>query len=371
MVLARHAVRPFFDTATAPGPLLPIGPWDAATPFVNGWMGVDLFFVLSGFLITTQICNRYRGFADASTFGDYIKQRLLRILPAYYFVLFLAAAGAIPLYHVAPEALALRVGYHLLFLQDYLPSNIVVAFWSLGVEEKFYIVAPFVLMLAFRLRRRAGQVLVLGALALIPPMLRAMAAQSHPEVTTYEPFFRIFRSPFNMSFDGLVVGSLCALLYRDRERWLTSRRVAHAIFWAGAILALGLNVATIQLDQIGWFQEVPLQSLLAVGMGGILLGLVLGGGPLALFQGRWMLVVARLSYCLYLVHLTVLPAAQRISEWLVASSASMSLKLLVLAPTFLILSFAAAMALHYAVEKPFLLLKERIRLPQTPPINRA
>ena len=360
LVLARHAVRPFFSIAT---PLLPLGGWDAAIPLINGWMGVDLFFVLSGFLIATQICNRYGGIVDRVSFGDYMKRRILCIIPTYYFMLFIAAMGLIPLYHVAGDYLGFRVVYHMLFLQDYLPSNIIVAFWSLGVEEKFYILAPFVLAAVFRIRQPGAQYMLLGALALLPMGLRALTALRHPEITAYVPYFQTFRSPFHLSFDGLVVGSLCALIYRDRMRlaWTGNSALAHMIFWVGAGLALWLSAFSVQLAHIGLFQKIPLQSLLALAMGGMLLGLVLGGGPRAFFRAGWMLVVARLSYALYLVHLTVLPEAEHLMKLMTDGAAySPGQQFLIFAPIFMALSFAAALLLHYGVEKPFLLLKDQL-----------
>ena len=59
--------------------------------------------------------------------------------------------------------------YHALFLQDYLPSNIVIAFWSLGVEEKSYIAAPFVLVPLLQLNRHGLHYGIVAALILPPP----------------------------------------------------------------------------------------------------------------------------------------------------------------------------------------------------------
>ncbi|MBT6536612.1 MAG: acyltransferase, partial [Rhodospirillaceae bacterium] len=153
LVLGRHAVMPFRQDG---GMAFEIFGWQVATPLVNGWIGVDLFFVLSGFLISTGMIRRQHDFR----LGQYIARRALRIVPAYYAMLGIAASGLIPLYAVAPDMLGLRVFYHALFLQDYLPSGIVIAFWSLGVEEKFYIAAPFVLLPLLGLRRRGVQYVV-------------------------------------------------------------------------------------------------------------------------------------------------------------------------------------------------------------------
>ena len=125
-------------------PTFPVGGWDGIVFFLNGWAGVDLFFILSGFLITFILLKRKR--EKALSFKRYLLKRFLRIAPSYYFVLFMVALGLLPFYQRPVQDWWFRVAYHVAFLQDYLPANFVVAFWSLGVEEKFYLLMPFLMM---------------------------------------------------------------------------------------------------------------------------------------------------------------------------------------------------------------------------------
>jgi peptidoglycan/LPS O-acetylase OafA/YrhL len=190
---------------------------DAATSQINGWIGVDLFFVLSGFLISAGIIRRPSTTGNFR-FGRYIARRALRILSAYYAMLAIAAAGAIPFYAVGEDMLSFRIVYHALFLQDYLRSNIILAFWSLGFEEKFYIAAPFVLVPLLALRRRSLKYGVLVLLILTPLAFRLNIAASNTVIADYETFFQTLRSRFHRGFDGLAIGALVAFLRLDRHR---------------------------------------------------------------------------------------------------------------------------------------------------------
>lgn len=360
-VLFRHGVRPFWREGEA---LYPLGGWDAGIPLINGWVGVDLFFVLSGFLITHHICGRYRRQDGRIDFRDYLWRRALRIVPAYYTVMLVAAFGLIPYLQIDQKLMALRIGYHLLFLQDYLPSNILATFWSLGVEEKFYLLSPLLLMAVFRLQRPVQQYAAIAALSALPIVLRWVIQAASPGEIDYVDFFMVYRSPFHASYEGLAIGMLCALLYRDRAglTWLANRRSAQALFWLGAVLFASIVGLVPLLDHIGFFDKVPLQSLLSIGSGLLLLGLVFKGGPGRLFRSRPALLLSRLAYCLYLVHLALLPMVQALCanlDWY--DGLSRGAQFLVFLPPYLLIATAAALFLHYAVEKPFLMLRERRR----------
>lgn len=370
LVLARHAVMPFRAEGGLGHELLG---WQIATPLVNGWIGVDLFFVLSGFLISHGIVRRRRDFR----LGKYLARRALRIVPAYYAMLAIAAAGLVPFYTVAPDLLGFRLLYHALFLQDYLPSGIVVAFWSLGVEEKFYIAAPFVLLPLLALRRRSLQYAVLGALIVTPLAFRLNLLAGGAEIADYDTFFRTLRSPFHRGFDGLAVGAQVALIWRDRDRfrWCHRRRTTGLILWTGLSVVGWLWLSAPLLDRIDPFDRTGLQFVLALAFGAILLGALLmqaqpGGarhGVIRLLAAPTLGPVAALSYSLYLVHMTVIPAARMISNDLVpAGLADHAVEFAVFMPVYLVLSVIGALALHFAVEKPFLALRNR-QFGNTPP----
>lgn len=361
LVLFRHAARAFWSDSEG---LFPVGSWDLATPMMNGWMGVDLFFALSGFLILHHMMRRWGGNPRRIDLRVYFTKRVLRIVPAYVAVLFIAAAGLFPYYDPGAQNMGVRISYHLLFLQDYLASNIVVPFWSLGVEEKFYILAPLLLIGLATLRKPAWQYGALGVLILAPFAIRSLIAWHNPEAATYEAYFRIFRSPFHACFDGLAAGALCALLYRDRAKlaWANDPRVARGMFWTGVAIIGLLMLPVPLLDRIGFFDKTLLQSVIAVGMGLIVMAATLPGGAPKCLDAKWLFVVAQISYVLYLLHWPLIPGVLDLAGGIPGYMAlPPAAQFLVFLPLFLGISTAAALALHYAVEKPFLILKDMPR----------
>jgi peptidoglycan/LPS O-acetylase OafA/YrhL len=360
LVVFRHGVMPFHAEGQA---MFPVSVWgrslDLAAPLMNGWMGVDLFFVLSGFLISQHILSRHHNANGKRVpLRTYLCKRALRILPAYYAFLLIVVMGAIPLYSVGESHLPLRVGYHILFLQDYLPSNIVVSFWSLGVEEKFYLSIPIVLAVMMKLKSLRLRYWLMGILATLPLLLRIVTSFVRPEITEYKDFFITFRSPFHLSLDGLLLGCICAVIFHNRERhsWTNNPSVTKTLFWGGSTLIVALICFRPHLDHIDLFTTTVLFSLLAVGFAAILLSLVLAGGwHSRFFKAQWLQVFAKISYSLYLVHIVFVPWALAL-----ASGFGTLTRVAVFIFMYAALSLAAALALHFAVEKPFLLLKDRM-----------
>lgn len=352
LVLGRHAVWPLFQGETQ---RLQLGGYDVTLPLLNGWIGVDLFFVLSGFLIAHHLLRKGAD-TPLANFGRYIGARALRIVPAYVAVMAIVVVGAIPLYEVAPKFLSFRILYHLLFLQDYLPANIVVAFWSLGVEEKFYLLAPFVLLLALRTPSVFWRYGFLASLILLPMLLRGVTAFQHPEVTSYPAYFPLFRSPFHLTFDGLAVGVFCAFLKRDVKDPERLRTLVRLIFWAGGLALLLQLFGWELLGEVGGYQKVFQPLVLSITFGALVLAAVMGGAPKRILGSRLLLIIARISYPLYLIHIPLVPLSLALSGYEAGQDMTPFLQYVAV---FLALSFVAAFALHYLIEKPFLLMKDR------------
>lgn len=361
LVLLRHASLQFQPE----GPILPVGGWDAASLAINGWAGVDLFFVLSGFLITNSLVKP-GGEPGRLRVGRYFLKRFLRIAPLFYVWLAMVTLGAVWFYRFPAENLWFRVGYHCLFLMDYLPSDIVVPLWSLGVEEKFYLLAPLIFLPLARARNRYLAPLALLALVSLAPVLRALTHASLGDTVNYGTFFRELRSPFIVSFDGMLAGAACAFLVARRAAfpWLEHRLVAPGCLAAGVALVSALLVPAPWLsNQISRPVATLTGSALAAGFSLVLLGCVLRPWWLtAALSGRFLRFYAKLAYGLYLTHWVFVEALHRqMLPWMAAKGWGVSAQFLAYTGVFVPLCTAFAVLMHWTVEKPFLLVKERIR----------
>lgn len=354
LVLFRHAVNPYWSEE----PLLPVYGWDAATLMTNGWIGVDLFFVLSGFLITRHIIRINQQPDHVWRWRTYLAKRALRIVPAYYAVLFLVASGAMPFYPVPENLLGLQVAYHMLFLQDYLPAGIVVAFWSLGVEEKFYLIAPVLVMFLLRSATLQKQVINILLLLFVCLVLRCLTAWQNPDITGYSSFFNTFRSPFHLTLDPILTGVILAFIYqlKHQQKNFISASLANRVFWLGTGLFTTLICGDAMMADITWWDKTLQPTVIALACGAITFGLLFGARPGKLFRSALLFFFARISYSLYLIHLPMLPLSLEAVRYISPSSYEFP----VFCTIYFSLSVMAALVLHYLIEKPFLMIKDKI-----------
>ncbi|HMQ94162.1 MAG TPA: acyltransferase [Amaricoccus sp.] len=343
LVLLRHGHRSALNEfGLASGP--------AGNAMLNGWVGVDLFLVLSGYLIGRQLL---RGLQDTAAFDwpAYLMRRGFRIVPSYVAVLALVMLGAFPLYVFPREALAFRGFYHLLLLQDYLPPNISIVFWTLGVEEKFYLVAPLLIALCLRAGPLRTRLMILALVFVASPLLRALTLAGTPLPLDYPTYFHGFRRPFHACLEPLAAGVAIALA--ERAGGLSRFASSSGAILASAALALLIWLASHDLlAHIVAFDVVLQPALIALLCAAMVLGAVLSARrPLPFAPAAQML--ATLSYTLYLVHFPLIPLAMALGKTTPHPLAGFWV-------AYLGLSTLAAIALHLAVERPFLNYRDRL-----------
>lgn len=202
-----------------------------------GWCGVDLFFVLSGFLITGILIDTKE---TAHAFRNFYARRILRIFPLYYLTLAVY-------FHVLPAAARLLSGFHRfqrteelwywLYVCNWSPSigtahALLTHLWSLSIEEQFYLFWP---LLVFTLSRRSVGRLC-AAVIVLTPCLRLgylLTVVGGGSLLYRITLFRI---------DTLAFGALCALLVRDPGR-LRLAMQARPILLAAAGIGLAASIA--------------------------------------------------------------------------------------------------------------------------------
>lgn len=345
LVLARHGERAISTAADqadgAGGPIHSL--------FMNGWVGVDLFLVLSGYLIGRSLLRTF-GAASTINVQTYFRGRALRIVPAYLFVLFVTAAGLFPFYEVAGEDMLRRIAYHVLFLQDYLPADINVVFWSLGVEEKFYLLAPLLVYALMKTSNPAHAAGILLALFLLSPAIKFMQFMSASSAPDYDAFFAAFRSPFHVSLEPLIAG--VAISYVTGKNLLhLSPAAAKWLFGLSAGAMTAWLMSHELLREISLIDATLQPMALALLFGCMVLAAASLPASLATPGSRLWRPVSRLSYALYLVHFPLIPLS-------LVMGTAFQLGTLQVWLVYLTLAFIAALWLHFAVEKPFLLLKD-------------
>jgi peptidoglycan/LPS O-acetylase OafA/YrhL len=311
-----------------------------------GWVGVDLFFVLSGFLITSILLDAK---GSDGYFRNFYMRRVLRIFPLYYGTLFVAFA-IVPLFH----PVAVRNQWALwAYLANFYPAkdSAFTHFWSLAVEEQFYLVWPAVVLLLGRREMIAfcGVVIATALACRVGRVLNHKDA----ELTYYMIHCRM---------DSLAVGGLLALSAHGPAGMTALAKPAK---WVGSIALLLLG--GIYVYQHGYFgYNAPLvqtigHTLLGLFFGSLLVLTVLASRPSVLgraFNGTTLRFFGKYSYGIYVIHGLLHP-------WL---NSYFPLKAMPKGGLFYAawggrillgaaISTAAAVAIWHAYEKHFLKLK--------------
>ncbi|WP_426750226.1 acyltransferase family protein [Myxococcus sp. Y35] len=306
--------------------------------FAHGWTGVNLFFVLSGYLVGRQVFGPDMDTSLGGRLRTFWTKRWMRTLPLYFVVL---AVYALKPWLVGAPFLG---GWHYaLFLQNFEMPRDFVQSWSLCVEEHFYLVLP---VLAFALGGRrwpAGAWLLLVALSIVA---RWRFSHGLPPDSLISRFPELAPWSTDQHLDGLGIGVFLARTAPTWKVWPQRWRVACGAFGAG--------VLALTLWRYGAFvtaaSHVWISTGLAVGFGGVLVGLESLRLPPWPRWGTYQ--VAVLSYGAYLWHGLMV----RVFERLGLSLGAWGLDLL----AFISAVLGVAWVTYVAVERPCLRMRDQL-----------
>jgi len=331
-----------------------------------GWTGVDLFFVLSGFLVAGLLFKELikRNTLDVKRF---IFRRGLKIWPGYYAYLAFAAICLLKTNHTLHDTF-MGIAPNLLHVQNYFPHVMVLTFtWSLAVEEHFYLFLPLVLALLLRFSKdRFDYRPCIAGLAvsimLICPILRLIDYEQHPNP---DPF-RLMAT--HLHIDGIAFGALLAYVYHFKPQVFKSLIHYRAALMLTSLLLVSPFFVHTLADNCFFYTFGT--TLLSLGFGCLLISLMYvepGVGKLGqliqLAPFRAISFIGFYSYSIYLWHFTcrevpyqflyLIPWIPRTLCWF--------LQLLLYIGCAILLGYLAARC----IELPALALRERLPATRT------
>lgn len=295
--------------------------------FQGAFYGVDIFFVLSGFLITSLLLQEVQTHGRVD-YVRFVRRRMYRLMPAL--ALFLAAycvfapwlwPGIDDVYSDALVSLLYLADYGIAFFDQ--PGTLL-HMWSLAVEEHFYLLWPLLLVLLVR-RSPAGR--VWSAIALLYLMAWAWRVMWVAQGQAfYEIFFR-----FDTRSTGLLLGALLAALLLEQPAWFQAarQRLAHGLW---LVLAVPLLMAQDwdDMNVMLWGMTV-VEAATAV----VLLAVLSGKGMLhEMLSAPRLVMVGKLSYGVYLWHYPVVRYLRADWHWSITVALGLLISLALSALSF-------------------------------------
>lgn len=330
----------------------------------RGLLGVDVFFVLSGFLIGSMLLREHAAL-ERIAFRRFYFRRAMRILPAYYMSLVLYCA----LIGKNVETL----WANLLFVNNFIPDahQCMNWAWSLAIEEQFYIVFPLMLAVAFSLLRvRGAFFLVLFALSIVVRMATVARHDLHvpgPEHARllYDTLYDKPHTRFGELLSGVIVAYAFGFT-KAPEVFRRSPRLALAGTAIAVVCIAGLSVVEQPFFKYGLpplanFAYYSLSAVVfAASVAYVLFACLCraGGGGLlgSFFAWKPFFPVAQLSYSAYLLHVIVILVGLETGAFRAAQSVLSMCAYLVVVP---VVTLLASLLMYLFVERPFMNLRER------------
>lgn len=321
-------------------------------PFRGGWVGIPLFFTLSGFLIGSQVWEELKSTGDIKFFRFFLK-RGFRIWPLFYilYVLFII----FPYRENVTDYLV-----NAFFLSNFLGDNgPVMASWSLATEEQFYILLPLILKIGMSYAKKRGKGLSFKVIRLcllilffIPTVIRYLVWNFYLKMNDFDLatyMIHIYR-PITTHSEGLIAGLLLATYFVEKD--FPSIKRMHA--WL--LLAAAFFIGLLSFKSKVYFNFIGV-SVAA----GTLIWFCL---QFKTFLSKFLSLpifsfIAKCSYSMYLINWPMLYVLER-SGLIRSSSLSLNVQL-VLNTLFLIIICLLISTFNYIViEHPFLNLRKKL-----------
>lgn len=332
--------------------------------------GMDLFFVLSGFLIGIMLLHATRAGELAGIRGvaRFYGRRAFRTFPLYYAVLF-ALAWLLPFTPIHRENFPYELAYLTNYATDDPDEPVTMPWgWSLCVEEHFYLIVPLLLAGLLYLRTHTARLVALGSLFLSCLVVRLVIFFGHAGPWTDKEHFHVFWIHTHTRYDTLVAGVLLAYVhfhFKDRLKEWLERPAVNASVMALAAASFALLMFPFEIAGPSRFlllRVLNWGTISSVFYLAVLSLLLHGEGPLKrLLSHRVFLVTGTLGYAAYLVHIPlferlVIPFLRLFTalRWSFAAVWGVGFAGMVG------LSFGLGYVLHLLVEKPALRLRDRL-----------
>lgn len=323
-----------------------------------GWTGVDLFFVLSGYLISSQLLAQIDR-QETVSFREFFLKRFFRIIPAYVLVVALYFLFPYLREREAPAPLWKYLSFTQNLGLDLRTQGTFSHAWSLCIEEQFYLFLPLILiaLVYFKALKKGLILLLLFFIAGFCARLYAWQTFVEPLLNSdglWITWYKWIYYPTYSRLDGLLVGVSIAVVFQFRPKlrqWIQQ----YGNYWLLAGIAMLIGAYFVAEKQVSFSASVFGFPLISLGYGLVVMGAISPTCFLYRAKSSVTAQVAALSYAIYLTHKIVIHVSQ---EQLV--------KLNILEDSWLMFilcvltSVVSAWVLNKLVEKPFLRLRDKI-----------
>jgi peptidoglycan/LPS O-acetylase OafA/YrhL len=328
-----------------------------------GWTGVDLFFVLSGFLIGGQLFSKLSRDLTIS-YGEFYFKRFLRIVPAYLFVL--ALYYAIPGFKERGELPPLwrMLTFTQNFGLDLTHHGAFSHAWSLCIEEQFYLILPLFIISLSAVKAHKKAIWLLPALFIFGFAARLFSwyhlIAPHLQTPGHEGFGKAYYMyiyyPTYTRLDGLLAGvTLAAFYHFQPARWSSITKHGNRIFLLGLLLLAAAWWISHDANQYSFQGAIFGYPLISLAYGVLVLAALSPTCFLYRYSSKTTSLIATLSYSIYLTHKQLNHLVHLFLEKHGFEKDGYAIFWICV-----LVSFLCGWLLHLIIEKPFLRLRDRI-----------